>query len=93
MQDNTLKVNDEFLEIGTRTVDDRTRVTLGDFFKNFKRVRIYKNQRGEVFIQPVIEIPASESWLFQNKEVLEMVQKGLKDAAEGKISKLNLDEI
>jgi len=40
-----------------------------------------------------VEIPASELWLFQDKEALENVKKGLKDAAEGRISKLNLDEL
>jgi ABC-type nitrate/sulfonate/bicarbonate transport system substrate-binding protein len=38
-------------------------------------------------------IPPSEAWLYQNKEAVESVQKGLKEASEGKISKLNLSEI
>ena len=44
-------------------------------------------------MHPVAEIPASELWLFQNKEAIESVKRGLKDAAEGRISKLNLDEL
>jgi geranylgeranyl pyrophosphate synthase len=39
---------------------------------------------------PLIEIPASEMWLYKNKEALQSVQKGLEDAAEGKISKLDM---
>ena len=42
---------------------------------------------------PTTEIPDSEMWLYRNKEALQSVQKGLKDAAEGKISKLDLDEL
>lgn len=38
-------------------------------------------------------IPASEAWLYNNKEVLESVSRGLKDAAKGRISKLNIDEL
>ena len=38
-------------------------------------------------------IPASEIWLYKNKEVLESVRRGLKDAAKGRISKLNIDEL
>lgn len=38
-------------------------------------------------------IPPSEAWLYKNKEALESVQKGLKDASEGRISKLNLEEL
>ena len=93
MQKTSVKVNDEFKEIGTRAIDDRNRLTLGELLKGSKRVRLYKNNRGEVLLQPVVEIPASELWLFQNKEALEHVRKGLKDAAEGKISKANIDEL
>ncbi len=93
MRGNVLKIEDEFKEIDTRTVDDRNRLTLGELLKGFKRVRLYKNDRGEVLLQPVVEIPASEVWLFQNKEAFESVKKGLKDASEGKISKLDLKEL
>jgi hypothetical protein len=93
MQGKLLKIEDEFEEIGTRTIDDRNRLTLGEFPKGSRRVRIYKNDRGEVLLQPVVEIPASEAWLFQNKEAFESVKKGLKDASEGKISNLNLKDL
>jgi len=93
MQNNILKINDEFQEIETRTIDERNRLTLGELIKGSKRVRLYKNKRGEVLLRPVVEIPASELWLFRNKEALESVKKGLKDASEGKISKLNPDEL
>jgi len=93
MQNDILKINDEFQEIGTRTIDNRNRLTLGGLLRNFKRVLIYKNDLGEVLVRPVVEIPASDLWIFQNKEAFKSVQKGLKDASEGKISKLNPDEL
>jgi hypothetical protein len=88
-----LKIEDEFEEVATRTIDDRKRLTLGELPKGSKRVRIYKNDRGEVLLQPVFEVPASEAWLFRNEEAVESVKKGLKDASEGKISKLNLEDL
>ena len=90
---NNIKISDDFQEVGTRTMDDRNRLTLGEIFKGYKRIRLYKNERGEVLLQPVVEVPASELWLFQNREALESVQRGLKEASEGKITKLNLDEL
>jgi len=90
---NNININDDFQEVGTRTMDDRNRLTLGEIFKGYKRIRLYKNERGEVLLQPVVEVPASELWLFQNKEALKSVQRGLKEASEGKITKLNLDEL
>lgn len=93
MKNNTIQINDEFREVDTKTIDDRTRITLGDLFRGYKRVRLYKNDRGEVLLQPVTEIPASEVWLFQNKEALDSVIEGLEDASKGRISELNPDEL
>ena len=61
--------------------------------KEFGRVRAYRNERLQLLIQPVVEIPKSELWLFENKEALEGVKKGLSDVAEGRVSKLVLDEL
>jgi len=38
-------------------------------------------------------IPSSEAWLYENENALKNVQKGLQDAAQGKISKLNLADL
>jgi len=38
-------------------------------------------------------IPHQERWLYQNKEALKSVRKGLRNAAEGRISKINLNEL
>ena len=93
MQNTVLRIDDEFQEIGTKTIDDRNRLTLGDLFGGYKRVRLYRNDRGELFLQPTVEIPASELWLFQNREALNAVNTGLKDASEGNIVKANLDKL
>jgi hypothetical protein len=45
-------------------------------------------------IETVLDlIPPSEAWLYKNKKALESVQKGLKQAAKGKVRKLNLNEL
>jgi hypothetical protein len=44
-------------------------------------------------LKPVVEIPASELWLYKNKEAFENVQNGLKDISEGKISKFDVDKL
>ncbi len=36
-------------------------------------------------------IPSSEQWLYKNKKAFEGVQRGLKQAAKGKVTKLNPD--
>ncbi len=39
------------------------------------------------------KIPASEAWFFRNRQAMKNVSAGLKDASEGKISKLNLKDL
>ena len=93
MANNTLRVEDEFEEVSTHTVDDRHRITLGELLKDTRRVRIYRNARGELLLQPVVEIPAAEAWLFQNQEALTAVKQGLEDAAKGRVSRVDLDKL
>ena len=93
MESKTLRVDDEFEEVSTHTVDERHRITLGEPVKDTRRVRIYKNARGELLLQPVVEIPAAEAWLFQNQVVLTAVKKGLEDAAKGRVSRVDLDKL
>ena len=93
MQHNILKVHEEFQEIDTKTIDDRKRVTLGSLINDAKRVRLYKNKRGEILLIPIVEIPASELWLYQNREALTSIKKGLQEAARGRISKINPNEL
>ena len=93
MSSNMLHISSDFSEIGTRTIDERKRLCVGDFLKDFRRVRMYQNAQGEILISPLLEIPASEAWLFRNKKALESVQKGLEDTAAGRISKLDLKSL
>ena len=45
-------------------------------------------------LETVLEmIPSSEQWLYKNKKALASVQKGLKQAARGRVTKFNLDEL
>ena len=93
MKKNILKINKEFQELGTRTIDERNRLTLGLLIKGSKRVRIYKNDHGDLLLQPLVELPASELWVFENEEVIKSLRKGLRDAASGRLSKLNLEDL
>lgn len=93
MATGSLRVDDEFVEVSTHTVDERHRVTLGELVKDARRVRIFRNARGELLLQPVVEIPAAEVWLFQNREALAAVQQGLEDAAKGRVSRLDVERL
>ena len=94
MKQETVRVADEFREISTKTIDTRDRIVLGKYLNSkYRRIRIYQNKAGELLLRPVVEIPASEAWLYENRDALVAVKKGLKEAKEGKISKLNLKKL
>ena len=54
---------------------------------------IYINKFGQIVLDPQVTIPASELWLFNNPIALASVQRGLSDAAQGKVSKVDLDTL
>ena len=59
MQPGVLRIDDDFHEVGTKTIDDKNRLILGELIKGSKRVRLYKNERGELLLMPLTEIPTS----------------------------------
>ncbi len=93
MTTQTIHITSNFSSMGTRSVDERKRVTLGDILGDSERLQIFQNAQGEILLKPVVEIPASEAWLFNNKKALAAVKRGLQQAAEGKISKLDLKSL
>ena len=54
---------------------------------------IYINKFGQIVLDPQVTIPASELWLFNNPGALASVQRGLADAAQGRVSKVDLDTL
>jgi hypothetical protein len=54
---------------------------------------IYSNSIGQIVLDPQVTIPASEVWLFNNPDALASVWRGLSDAAQGRVSKVDLDAL
>lgn len=94
-KDKTLHISGDFKEIGSKTIDSRNRLFLGAFIKSLgtTRVKVYANLQGLILVRPMVEIPASEAWLFKNKKALASVRQGLEEAAEGNVSKLNIESL
>lgn len=57
------------------------------------RYHIYHNRFGQIILDPQIPIPASEAWLFNNPDTIASVRRGLADAAQGKVSKVDMDTL
>ncbi|MBF0564989.1 MAG: hypothetical protein HQK89_07095 [Nitrospirae bacterium] len=50
-------------------------------------------ETANALLKDQVEIPENEQWLYDNPEALAMVMKGLEDSANGRVVKLNIDEL
>ncbi len=76
----------EFEEITEARVDSKHRVTLGRTIPGrVTSFRVYRNAHGQVILDPMVSIPAHETWLFKNKRASALVQQGLEDAKRGRL--------
>jgi hypothetical protein len=54
---------------------------------------IYENKAGQIVLDPQITIPASEVWLFNNREALSSLKRGILDAEQGRVHKIDLNSL
>jgi hypothetical protein len=64
--------------------DSKKRLSLGEALVSSTAFNVYRNTLGQLFLDPVKTIPASEMWLYENPEALASVKQGLRESAEGK---------
>ena len=68
--------------------DERKRVVLKKVqIENGISYNIYVNKQGQILLDPQVTIPASELWIFDNKDVLAAVDKGMAESANGQLIK------
>jgi len=48
---------------------------------------IYHNSVGQIILDPQATIPASELWVFENKDVLASIDRGVRESLDGKTIK------
>ncbi len=92
---NQIIKNDNFREIAVDVKPDaKKRIVLSKApLSEGVKYHIYCNEIGQIVLDPHISIPASEVWLFKNKEALEAVEAGIIEATEGKVSKIDLNDL
>ena len=80
--------NQAFQKVKTVRPDSKGRITLGKLTKEFSGYTLKESADGTILLEPLVELPAREAWLFRNKEALASVQKGLKESAQAKTKSL-----
>ena len=63
--------------------DAKKRLSLGEALHDATAYNIYRNALGQLILDPVKTVPASEMWLYENNHALASVKQGLKESAEG----------
>jgi hypothetical protein len=72
----------------TQKPDAKQRLSIGRAMAKGVSYDIYRNRLGQIVLDPVVTIPASELWLFKNKKALASVKRGLEDSAAGRTRNL-----
>ena len=67
--------------------DARGRLTLGSAAKDAD-YRVLVNDRGQILLDPVVPIPASEAWLWQNPALRASMERALSQAEAGEFEDL-----
>jgi len=68
--------------------DSKGRITLGKRASEFSGYLMKERTDGSILLEPLMEVSAKEAWLYQNKEALASVRRGLKQASQGKTKSL-----
>ena len=53
--------------------DAKGRISLGEIANNVSSYRVTVEDSGKVILEPYAEIPLSEKWIFEDKDLLEKI--------------------
>ena len=56
---------------------------------NVDSYQVFIGKEGDILLRPAVSIPSNEAWAYRNPEVIGRIRRGLKDAAEGKVEKVD----
>ena len=85
MSRSAILKNDDFQLVSEFAQPDaKKRLSLGEALTDATAFNIYRNVLGQLILDPVKAIPASEAWLYENPQALASVKQGLRESAEGK---------
>jgi hypothetical protein len=67
--------------------DAKGRITLGKLAEGVSSYRARRQPDGKIVLEPFVEIPAEERWLYDNRNALESVRRGIADAKAGRLTR------
>lgn len=68
--------------------DTKKRLSLGAALAGAGAFNVYRNTLGQLILDPVKAVPASEAWLHENPKALASVRRGMEQSAKGQVHDL-----
>ena len=68
--------------------DGKGRIYLGKLAEGVSGFAVKVDKHHRIILDPLVEIPAREKWLFDNKVALKSVKQGIEEARGGKLHDL-----
>lgn len=91
-----LEIKEKFIAVDTRPLDSKHRITLGGRLQKLMMSRmkidsyqVFVGKEGDILLRPAVSIPSNEAWVYRNPEVIARIRKGLREAGEGKVEKVD----
>lgn len=92
----TFEIKEMFMLVDTRPLDSKNRITIGGKLQKLMAgkmkidsYQVFVGKEGDILLRPAVSIPSNEAWIYRNPRVFGKIRQGLKDAAEGKMEKVD----
>jgi len=69
--------------------DSKGRITLGKRADGVSSYRARRQKDGKILLEPFIEIPAEERWVYENPDILAAIKRGLADSKAGRVTRMS----
>lgn len=69
--------------------DSKGRITLGKLADGVTSYRARRQKDGKILLEPFIEIPAEERWVYENPDILAAIKRGLADSKAGRVTQMS----
>ena len=91
-----LEIKEMFMLVDTRPLDSKHRITVGGKLQKLiagkmkiDSYQVFIGKEGDILLRPAVSVPSNEAWVYRNPEVIGKIRQGLKEAAEGKVEKID----
>jgi hypothetical protein len=73
--------------------DDRKRLALATALPTKAerlRYRVFRNDQGQILLDPVKSVPAYQAWIYENPKIIQSIQAGIKSIEAGRTKRVKL---